>query len=350
MPNLSIHLEDSIMRRPYKNPLFILGYPRSGTTLLRALLGSHTKIHLIHEPELIFGMRAAGISISERIKREDYPYMVEQLRKIGMCRRHLSTLPPKTLSELLDYPEDLSFKEVYEFLLPKPEEVEIWGEKSLGNVFYIPEIHKLYPNAIFVHIVRDPKGAILSHYRKRFAGSADCLPGLERKSIRFFTRGALLWKQWLNAVKTSQDLLGDRVIVQLRYEDLVREPERELRRICACIGVEFEPEMMDASRRKNDPVISSGVYGSYAHKNLNQPINAKRANADNELPNWATYIIEKYATNDLEGLGFGLKKESINILEKIRIKAELLLAEKEIRLRINKEIENRKGLTRVFGC
>ena len=327
------------MEKSLKNPLFILGYPRSGTTLLRALLGSHTKIHLLHESELIHAMRSAGISVSEPIKRENYPQILEQLQKINVCRRHLSALPSEKISELINCPDDLSLKEIYEFLLPKPENVEIWGEKSLGNVFHIPELRELYQNAVFVNIIRDPRAALLSHYRKRFATSSDYLPVFERRSIRFFVHGAVEWKRWLDSVNTARDLFGDDVIVQVRYEDLITEPEKHLKRICAKVGVEFEPDMMNESLRKNDPVVAAGVSNSYAHhRNLAKPINPKRAAAGNELPKWASYIIEKYTADDLRNLGYNLKKEPIDIVEKMRINTETLLnnTKKKIRLKVNK--------------
>ncbi len=338
------------MKHSFKNPLFILGYPRSGTTLLRALLGSHTKISLMHEPELIRGMRFAGISISEVIERESYPHVLERLQKVSVCRRHLSTLSSEKISELINYPEDLSFREIYEFLLPKPDDVEIWGEKSLGNVFYIPEIYKLYPKAIFVHIVRDPRAALLSHYRKKFAASADCLPTLDRKGIRFFAHGAIRWKKWLEAVNEARQNLDETVIIQTRYRDLVTEPEKEMRRICSAVGVNFEPEMLAASHRKNDPVmLPGGVYGTYAHQNLTQTINPKRAMADKELPDWASYIVEKYVASDLENLGFDSNKKPIGIANKIKIEMELLLAEKKIYSKVSRNIDNRKGLNKNFS-
>lgn len=336
-------------KKSFKNPVFVLGYPRSGTTLLRALLGAHSKIHFLHEPEIVRGMRTAGISVSEPIKREGYDQMLRQIGSINICRRHLSTLSTEKLARLIDCPEDLSFREVYEFLLPKPEKAEIWGEKSIGNVFYVSELHKLYPNAMFVNIVRDPRAALLSHYRKKYAASADRVPLLERRSIRFFARGAILWKHWLDAFDTARKLLGESSMMQIRYNDLVKQPETELKKVCSGIGVEFEREMTDASCRKNDPVLSSGVYGAYAHKKINKTIDPRRAHAEKELPGWASYIVEKYVAREMEKLNFAPQNEPIGFGEKIRVETELLLSEKKIRSKIRKDINTRKGLTKKFS-
>ena len=328
----------------FKSPIFILGYPRSGTTLLRALLGAHSKVHLINEPELIRGMCIAGIDFAERVKRENLPQMLEKLQQLNVCRQHFSSLDTKILQEFLDQPKDLSFKDIYEFLLPKSEQAEVWGEKSLGNVFYIKELNNLYPNAIFIHIIRDPRAALLSYYRKKFAGAANCLPELSRRNIRFFAHSAIRWRRRLSFVNTAQNLLGSNTIIQLKFNDLVTEPEKELSRICSHIKIEFEPKMMDASRRKEDSVILKNAHGAYAHKNLNQPINPKRADAGKELPGWASYIVEKYTADNLMSLGFGLKKEPVNLMQKTKITIELHLAEKKLQAKANKEMNYRKAI------
>lgn len=307
---------------------------------MRALLGAHSKIDLVNEPELIRGMISAGVSVSDQIKPQDYSNLLQSIKKVGVSNRHLSTLPEETLSKLSSYSEGISFREFYEHLLPKPEDAEIWGEKSLGNVFYIRELHQVYPDAIFIHIVRDPRAALLSLYRKKFAGSKDLVPTLERKSIRFFAHNAIRWKRWLDTVRESRDSLGGNAVIEVKYEDLVVEPERELRRLCENIGIGFEPEMMNASRRKKDPVITSGVY-AYAHQNINRAINPDRANANEELPEWASYVVEKYVADDLKGLGFDSEKASTGILEKIRVEMELILSEKKIQFRIDKDINKR---------
>src|SRR5262249_26925472 len=151
------------MRGALRNPLFILGYPRSGTTLLRALLGAHPQIHLVNEPELIRGIRTAGFGIHDHVAQEGRSRLLRVLNTIGLCRRHLSTLPPETLDRFLADQKDLSFKELYECLLPKPDEVTIWGEKSLSNIFHIHELVQLYPNALFVHVVRNPQATLHSY-------------------------------------------------------------------------------------------------------------------------------------------------------------------------------------------
>ncbi|MEP7038142.1 MAG: sulfotransferase [Acidobacteriota bacterium] len=326
-----------------KSPIFIVGYPRSGTTLLRALLGAHSKIHLINEPEIMRGIKSLGVEFSDRIHHKDFPHLLNKLRDMRVCGQYISKLSAERLNEQVEIKESLSFKEVYEFLLPKPDNIEIWGEKSLGNIFYISDLYKLYPGAIFIHILRDPRAALLSHYRKKFANSEDCDPVFNRAGIRFFIQGSIRWKYWLEAVKDAQKILPKSSFIQILFSDLVTYPEQELRRICSKIKIDFEPEMLDVSRRKNDPVVSSS--GAYAHQNLNKSIDSSRAQSDVELPAWASYIVKKYLLNNLSDLKL-LSFEETPFYEKCRIELETLIAENKIKSRLSKNINNRNGYSK----
>jgi hypothetical protein len=214
------------MSRSPRNPVFVPGYPRSGTTLLRAILGAHSEIHMVNEPELIRGMLASGRRLTETIRLEEVPLLLDELQQVGTCREHLLTLPAEKISELMDGPNELDLRDVYEQLLPKPDDILYWGEKSLGNVFYIHELLELYSRAVFVFIVRDPRAVLLSLYRKKFAKCAKSQPILNNESVRFFMYNSLMWKQWLDAVREARKTLGKRIVFQLRFRDLVTSPER----------------------------------------------------------------------------------------------------------------------------
>jgi hypothetical protein len=241
----------------------------------------------------------------------------------------------------------LTFKEVFEFLLPKPEGAPVWGEKSVGNVFYINELHQLYPNALFVHIIRDPRSTLLSHYRKKFARAVACEPSFDINGIRFFAQGAFLWKQWLDAVSNARASLGKHVVIQLRYQELVIKPETQLRRICKAIGIDFETDMLETSKRLDDPVLDPQSPGAYAHQNLAQEINSDRVRSHEELPPWAAYIIEKYLEDHLHRLGLPLPVGHAGLVRRLRVELEMLLAETAIRAKVDHDVAIRRGLAQA---
>ena len=98
-------------------PVFIVGPARSGTTLVRALLGAHPSIELRNEPELILSLVRAGIGPDDMVPRDDRVRLLLDLGHTGLTRQHLSTLAPAVIEEFLTAPKDLGFTDVYERLL-----------------------------------------------------------------------------------------------------------------------------------------------------------------------------------------------------------------------------------------
>jgi hypothetical protein len=328
-----------------KRPLFIFGYPRSGTTLLWSLLNVHSNIRLILEPELIRGMLFAGLTPGCSIARENRSEVLNKIRHIGPTRRHLDSLPRNLISEFLDNRRDLTFKQAYELLLPKPNnEAIVWGEKSLGNAFYISTLYELYPDAAFIHVVRDPRAALLSNYQKRFAGSNSSRPNLQGETIRFFARGAMLWKKWFATVEETCQRVKSIDVIQLRYRDFVSNPEKWLRLICNKTGLGFEQEMLDTKRRKMHSKIRPEF--EFAHRNLTRPIDPDRANANRELPAWAAYIVEKYVADELRKLDLPSPDSQISFGEMLTIEAQMLLYRQRMNAQVRRQIAMRCRHTR----
>lgn len=302
-------------------PLFIIGYPRSGTTLLRSLIGAHPQVCLINEPEILRALRVAGVKIRDYIKPAERQGLLQKMRTVHPCAEHLSALPPDVIWRFIADERDLSFREVYEALLPKPRGVAVWGVKSLSNVFYLSELNELYPEAVFLQIVRDPRSTLLSYYRKKFARSAECQPVFEAKAIRFFASSTIKWRRQMSIVKETRRSLGEETILCLKYEDLVARPELELRRICTRLALEFDEAMLDVARRREDPALAPAT--AYAHRKLVEPIDPSRADAGAELPGWARYIVESYAGSALKDHGYSLSSPSLSAKARLRIIANL---------------------------
>jgi hypothetical protein len=276
---------------------------------------------MINEPELVHGLRTAGLTTRDFVKQSDRARLLGKLKSISQCASHLSTLSPDVLLRFIDVDRDLSFKEVFEFLLPKPEGVAVWGTKSLKSVFYMREIKELYPEAIFLHIVRDPRSALLSYYRKKFTGSSESVPVFEPKAIRFFAKSTIEWCKNMAAVNGAREIFGPSSFIGIRYEQLVTQPEVEMRRVCRELGLEFDMVMLDAAIRRKDSVVTSDA--GYAHKRLAGAIDPSRANTAEDLPGWACYIVEKYAKRELIDKGYSLRKLSVSAFTRLRISATL---------------------------
>jgi hypothetical protein len=105
--------------------------------------------------------------------------------------------------------------------------------------------------------------------------------------------------------------------------------------------------MLEARSRQYDTVLMPECSGAYAHENLPQPIKSDRALADRELPEWASYIVEKYVRQDLSSLGYTPTRRLTSFSEKIKVDCQCLLAMRSIQSKVDSAIASRRGLVRI---
>jgi hypothetical protein len=105
-----------------------------------------------------------------------------------------------------------------------------WGDKTPRYLTHINLLADLFPMARFVHVIRDGRDVALSEVD---------LHRLHRRAASI----AFMWRRKLRAGRAAANAVGERY-TELRYEDLLSEPERELRRICRFLGFGFEPAML----------------------------------------------------------------------------------------------------------
>jgi len=240
------------MEKPKK--IFVLGYGRSGTTMLGTILGKHPEIYMFQE-----------LNFFEKVwKRKGRQALTEQeavtlaARLMGIDSHGFSSL--KDFSKFEDWGREivagirqggsaLTPLEVYEaFLMATVEEngKRIPCEQTPGYVFFIPEILELFPEARIVNVIRDPRANLYSRKNKwrRFRVRSDYVPKLKTARIWSHYHPISSSFLWGAAVKAAQPFVDSGQILQVRFEDVLAEPEKELQRICDYIGVDFQADML----------------------------------------------------------------------------------------------------------
>ncbi|MDZ4699829.1 MAG: sulfotransferase [Rhodothermales bacterium] len=220
-----------------KSPIFIVGANRSGTTLLRLILNAHPNL-AIPEEVVYFGSSLAGVSIDRwrdpGLTKEAYTSFVMQF-----LDNNCQPLGDIDRDELLDTileegPAD--FRRPYQCVLEswaaRQRKIR-WGEKTPGNLFYADIIYEMFPDARFIHLVRDPRAGVSSMLGTSFFPNDVVFNALGR--AKFMTEGRALLERHVPA---EQRFL-------LRYEDIVASPEPTIRALCDFLGEAFEPAMMD---------------------------------------------------------------------------------------------------------
>ena len=243
-------------------PFFIVGASRSGTTMLRLMLNTHSRLAVPDEMKYLryvegkYDLAAWETPLSE----ENYRALVR-----GYLATRGEVLPgaEEDLEAMVFAEEDRTLRGPYQALL------EAWaracnkervGEKTPHNIFYVDILADMFPEGRFIHVVRDPRAVVQSMNNSPYYSDETIFNALNwRKSIR---DGEALLREHLS---------GDRRL-RIRYEDLVRESEATLRTVCSFLGESFEPEMLrfyeTADQHMAGPIRTPSIKGPVHQKGL----------------------------------------------------------------------------------
>jgi LPS sulfotransferase NodH len=222
-----------------RHPVFVVGMPRSGTTLLSSLLDAHPA--LVIAPETHYFTRCWT---GEPIRTPaDAERMLDRLdQQPGVHDMTLSDEEWTTIRERLRTLEVPTHGDILRALLDTyaaRSDAPAWGEKTPDHLQFVPEMAEQFPEAVFVAIVRDPRDVVLS--LRDLPWSHKTLP-----------EQAWTWRRYAARTRQYHETLGDRFF-HLRYEDLITEPEGTLRDVCAFLDVSFRASMLRPDAKEEQP-------------------------------------------------------------------------------------------------
>jgi hypothetical protein len=244
-------------------PVIIGGCPRSGTTLLRTMLHAHPE-HAIPPRETSFVLESwiwrtrfgdlRDASNRRRLARWIFLNKKTHANRLGLeselAMSRLVEAQP-TLGSLLAE----CFVMFAEKLL-KPR----WGDKRPRYALQIAAVFDLFPQAQFIHVVRDPRACVASLRKLNWYGG-NIVPSLEH------------WEASLTAVEAIRPRLAVDQLLEMRYEALVLEPEETLGRVARFLGSASDQNTLDRMMRYHE--LDEKRRGSY-HVNLKRPLDPSR--------------------------------------------------------------------------
>ncbi|MER5940788.1 sulfotransferase [Streptomyces sp. NPDC001928] len=222
---------------PCARPVFVLGCPRSGTTLLQLMLHAHSRIALPPQTRFVLPAYEGRHRFGDLRDADNLAGLARWITECEETRFHELGLDaeviagriaggPPTLGSALG----IALKS-YAESHGKPR----WGDKRPAYALHVDEILRLFPDAQFVHLVRDGR---------------DCVASL--LGVPWWHRGfheaVATWAQVMDTTRRSARRLGPDSWHELRFEDLVADPESQLRALCAYLGEEYAPEMTEPRR------------------------------------------------------------------------------------------------------
>lgn len=212
-------------------PVFIVSAPRSGSTMLRLILDANPNL-AVPPPDWLFDLVYPYLySYGDLTKPANLVALAEDM----LATPTVGKWPVKpTAADLVAKSPQPDFAGLYAALhreYAKSEGKTRWGEKTPRNSFWMDEIRALFPQALFIHIVRDGRDQAID--------ISDSL--LWPYSVY---SGAYLWQRYVLAVRESAKALPAGAYCEIRYEDLCAAPEPAVRKLCEFIGEPFEPRML----------------------------------------------------------------------------------------------------------
>lgn len=242
-----------------KHPIFICGHRRSGTTLFLSLLDNNTK-YLCYPTETGFFYAVYPIcfkdkneknllkqiknfplkNLSEHIKinynlqsRPILPFKMQKLaRLIEKKYKQSKTKSPAMVLKVFMH----CFWKTYKF----PKHPKGWIEKTTSSEIYALEMLKWFPNAKFIHIIRDPRdnwASIKSGWHTRFKYFNENISRLIQSCIE---RGRL----GLDLALYNLSIIGKKQYLIVRYEDLVAQPKTTMKKVAKFLKIKFNLNLL----------------------------------------------------------------------------------------------------------
>ncbi len=213
---------------PSALPVFIVGMPRSGTTLLEQILSSHPAIHGAGELRLMLNL-LSSLKALDPTSAKSHAGRVRDL-----SQQQLGDMSARYLSDL-------------QALQPGAKRIL---DKMPGNYFRLGVIFLLFPGVRIIHCKRDPMDTCWSCYQQNFEQGLLFTNDLE--NLGFAYRGYLRLMAHWHSVFPGQ-------ILDVHYEDLLNDPETHSRELLQHCGIDWDPAVLEFHRQQR-PVSTASLW------------------------------------------------------------------------------------------
>jgi len=276
-------------------PFFIIGAGRSGTTLLRRILTAHSELHI---PPENFEL-STSIEKFRQYRQLTWSDLVHLIMSLFEFHHEFYTFEVSLrplVNQLLNIPKkkrNLAFilDSFYRYHSVKHgRSILRWGDKTPLNTLLpnaLELILKVFPDAQFIHIVRNGNDVVSS--------------ALQHGFFTDITAAANRWVQTVQNARRFTHAHADKSI-EIRYEDLVSQPEVTIQSVCLFLNVKYEPRMLtseDLAMNMGDvPFLSE-------HREVTKPINTSNiGKASDYLSAQDKEILEAIIGRELELFGY----------------------------------------------
>ena len=262
--------------------VFIVGRGRSGTTLLQNILDANKNVLMPVESRLIIYLKQKYFTKTKWTRADvlafiDDIYLDKKFRKYWNIKKELLqerflAIPLSKINfNLLCKLIYLSYESPYE-----KGEILLLGDKNPTYSIFVDELLAVFPEAKFIHLIRDYRDNILSNVNV-----------IKTESIPIASHGWVAYNQEIEKVKKNHPT----IFLTIKYEDLVISPDESARKICNFLSLEYHPEMLHFNKVIEKKIESESFNSTKEmadfHPNLTKPINT------NHIKKWETAFTKK---------------------------------------------------------
>lgn len=313
-------------------PIFIVGCPRSGTTILAKILNNHsqiasaTEIHFFNH--LIKSKKYNWQVLNDKLLQEFFAETrIEDfcsLLKIDF-QEFSETILQNTEPDLNLFIEEQNQKRIFDALmlmLLKRNKKTNCCEKTPQHLLNIDEILRFYPNAKIIHLIRDGRDTVNSLIKMPWRPE-----GLLNNS-RFWKRYAKLGIAIANKYANKVDNY-----ISIRYEDLLYDPVTSIKRLCLFCDYQFETQMLDTQEQKDSNIFSAWE-SSWKHKAMEELDSTRVGAWQKELNEKEQRLLNWHLRHELKVLGYENPQKDFTLVDSINVFKEYtnLAFEKSTRL------------------
>ena len=251
-------IQKKIHKDKQSDPVFLIGFPRSGTTLLDTILRTHNSIEVLEEKPVV-----------DRLLKE----MEKNTGSSFSSLEEIDQLEVKNLRDLYN-----GEREKY----IKFEQGKIYVDKFPLNIVYLAEINKIFPNAKYILALRNPRDSVLSCFMQSFT------PNDAMSNMLSINDASNLYDRSMELFKIYQKNL-DLKLHEIKYEDVINNFEPTIKNLLKFLEVEWTENLREFYKTaENKRIISTPSYDQ-----VNKPLYNK------SIGRWKNYKDKFIETNKI---------------------------------------------------
>jgi hypothetical protein len=304
-------------------PIFVVGTPRSGTTLTARILGRHSSVFIpgethffddiyarrqeLGEPAEARAAAAIAARLSTLYERFNEPADQQRLQALGgeAALRQLLGTSCHTYGDVLS--------RFMQFQMRQYPGKRCWGNHVPKDIFYVRDILTFYPEAKFIICIRDIRDFLSSYQNRWKVTSPEHIERIKQLYHPMLT--SLLWKAAINQIRVVRALVPLGNLTIMRYEDLASRPEATVHTLCQFLKVAYEEDMLRVEGNNSSfEVQQAGIFSTSMQR------------WSQHLTHEQVYLAERIAHPQLEQLGYGATHVQPNPLKLLRIVASFPFA------------------------